>query len=83
MVNSNVRWVLIDGICSTQGAEETPVYGVRAESADGGVWEWADVDVSPQAVAVLVKRLNEAQPEPCHYAEMIADFIEEQSIGAL
>ena len=83
MAKDKVRWKLIRGVSSTHGAEGAAVYGVRAEQADGTAWEWADVDVSPQTVTILVERLNEAQPEPCHYAEIVEDFIQEQSIGAL
>ena len=83
MAKDKVRWRVIRGVCSTQGAEGAQVYGVRAENADGIAWEWADVSASLQVVTVLAERLNEEQPEPCHFAEIVADYIEEQSIGAL
>ena len=70
------KWSVIDDFCITQGAEHRPTYGVRCSYA-GGVWTWPDVDVDAAVVQVLVDRLNAVQPEPCHFAEMVLDFIEE------
>ena len=66
------QWVIIGGWCATEGAEDQPTYGVRC-----GTWEWADVDTDPAVVRRFVDRLNALQPEPCHYADMVLDFIEE------
>ncbi len=81
MAENRVNWEMIGGMCHTHGAEGAAVYGVRVKGADGTLWEWQDVHVSRQAVQALVRRLQEAQPEPCHYAEMVEEFIQEQSMG--
>jgi len=69
-------WIRTRGFCGTQGAEDVPTYGVRVEYP-GGAWMWADVDTDPAVVQRLVERLNAVQPEPCHFADMVLDFIEE------
>lgn len=70
-------WELMNGVCTTPGAEGTPVYGVRVRCRDGSVWSWSDVDTDPAVVRRLVERLQAAQPERCHYAELVTDYIEE------
>ena len=70
------EWEVIPGICATPGAEGRATYGVRV-TYPGGQWQWVDVDVDAAVVQRLAVRLNEAQPEPCHFAAMVLDFIEE------
>lgn len=76
------KWTVIRSACVTQGAEGIPTYGVRCDAPDG-VWTWPDVDTDPAVAGVLAARLNEVQPESCHYAEMVLDFIEERAGGNL
>jgi len=71
------QWELIQSTCTTPGAEGLPVYGVRVRCRDGRVWTWSDVDVDAAVVRRLVARLQRAQPERCHYAELVTDYIEE------
>ena len=71
------NWELIDGVCATPGAEEIPVYGVAVRCRDGSEWTWPDVDTDRAVVSRLVARLQAAQPERCHYTEMVVDYIEE------
>lgn len=71
------RWECISGVCETPGAEGIPVYGVRVCRGDGSVWEWPDVDNDRAVVCRLAERLQSAQPEACHYAEMVTDYIQE------
>ena len=68
---------MIQGVCVTPGAEGLSVYGVRVRCQDGGTWCWSDVDIDPAVVRRLVERLQAAQPERCHYADMVADYIQE------
>ncbi len=70
------RWEVVPGVCGTPGAEGIATYGVRV-IYDGGTWQWSDVDTDPKVVRRLIQRLNRAQPEPCHFAEIVLDFIEE------
>ncbi|MBR5524265.1 MAG: hypothetical protein IKU51_03245 [Clostridia bacterium] len=69
-------WVVFDGVCTTPGAEGVPVYGVAC--FDDG-WCWPDVDTDRAVAERLVQRLNRTQPEPCHYADMVLDFIEQEA----
>ncbi len=71
------EWRLVRGVCATPGAEGVPVYGVAVCRRDGGTWCWPDVDTDRAVVSRLVERLQTAQPEPCHYAEMVLDYIHE------
>ena len=71
-------WRVICRVCGTHGAEDIPTYGVRC-----GDWEWADVDTDFVAVQCLADRLNAVQPEPCHYADMVLDFIAERAMADL
>ena len=72
------EWMLLPGVCETAGAEGVATYGVCVSHTDGR-WVWSDVDPDPAVVQRLVARLNEAQPEPCHFVDMVLDFIEEQA----
>lgn len=66
------NWRVVCSVCSTDGAEGIPVYGVRCRD-----WAWPDVDTDRAVAQRLADRLNAAQPEPCHYADMVLDFIAE------
>lgn len=70
------KWIRTCGLCGTQGAEDVPTYGVRVEYP-GGLWAWVDVHTDPAVVQRLVDRLNAVQPEPCHFADVVLDYIEE------
>ena len=72
-------WEIVQSICTTPGAEGVPVYGVRVRCRDGGTWHWPDVDTDPVVTSRLVKRLQETQPERCHYAELVEDYIQEMA----
>ena len=76
------EWSIISGVCTTPGAEGIPTYGVRVTYAEG-TWEWVDVDIDPMLVRRLVERCNRVQPEPCHFADVVLDFIEEHAAGEL
>lgn len=51
-------------------------YGV-AVTYPGGSWSWPDVDTDAALVDRLVARLNEVQPQPCHFADLVLDYVEE------
>ena len=72
------NWIVIPGVCSTPGAEGTPTYGVQM-IGEGRPWTWLDVDLDPAVAQLLADRLNRLQPEPCHFTEMVLDFIEERA----
>lgn len=71
------QWSVIEGECQTHGAEGVPTYGVQGILPCGAVWRWPDVDVDFAVAARLAQRLQEVQPEPCHFEDMVSDFIEE------
>ncbi len=73
------EWSVIEGECETEGAVGYPVYGVQVTQSDGTVWTWADVDTDPAVVGVLACRLQAAQPETCHFEDLVRDFIEEMA----
>ena len=73
------RWRVIKGVSDTPGAEGHPVYGVAVTLPDGGAWRWADVDVDPAAAQALCHRLQAIQPAPCHFRDLVLDFIEEMA----
>ena len=71
------QWRMITGVSDTPGAEGYPVYGVAATLPDGSVWSWADVDVDPAVAQLLCHRLQQTQPDPGHFRDVVLDFIEE------
>ena len=75
---TDANWIVVRGFCGTPGAEDQPTYGVQC-AYNGGVWTWSDVDTDPVAAQMLADRLNAARPEPCHFADMVLDFIEERA----
>lgn len=72
-------WSVIEGDCATPGAEGYPVFGVQAVLPNGGVWTWADVDTDLAAAQELACRLQAIQPDPCHFEDMVLDFIAEMA----
>lgn len=72
-------WRVTQGVCRTDGAEGCPVYGVQVALPDGTVWSFADVDTDRFAAERLACRLQSLQPSPCHFADLVLDFIEEQA----
>lgn len=78
----NQNWMVIRGFCGTEGAEHVPTYGLRCEHPDG-VWSWPDVDVDGAAVEALADRLNAVQPSPCHFADMVLDYIAYRAMADL
>ena len=75
-------WTVVAGTCGTHGAEGIPTYGVQVIYA-GRTWTWADVDLDPAVARRLADRLNRVQPEPCHFEEIVLDFIEESAAAEL
>ena len=73
------QWECISGVCETPGAEGVPVYGVRVICPDGSTWTWPDVDVDRRVVQRLARRLQAIQPSPCHFRDLVLDYIEEQA----
>lgn len=73
------QWTITVGVSDSDGAEGYPVYGVQATLPDGTVWAWPDVDMDPAVVRRLVSRLQELQPEACHFRDLVLDYIEEMA----
>lgn len=73
------QWRMTSGVSDTPGAEGYPIYGVAVTLPDGSEWRWADVDTDSAAVQTFCRRLQLAQPEPCHFRDMVLDFIEEMA----
>ena len=61
--------------CSPDG-EHVKTYGVEMTSAEGDV-EFPDVDLSASAVDRLVTLLRECRVEPCHFRDVVTDYIEQ------
>ena len=76
------KWTVIGGVCTTPGAEGAATYGVQGTCAHGA-WQWSDVDVDYGVTAALAERLNVLQPAPCHFADMVLDYIEERAVAQL
>ena len=72
-------WRVTQGVCRTDGAEDCPVFGVQVTLSDGAVWSWTDVDTDRRIAESLACRLQSLQPSPCHFADLVLDFIEEQA----
>ena len=72
-------WRVTQSACRTDGAEGYPVYGVEVTLPDGAVWSWEDVDTDCRIAQRLAYRLQRLQPSPCHFADLVLDFIEEQA----
>ena len=72
-------WRVTTDVCCADGAEGCPVYGVQVTLPDGTLWAWADVDTDRSAAECLACRLQNLQPSPCHFADLVLDFIEEQA----
>lgn len=73
------EWSVTEGACETDGACGYPVYGVAVTLPDGSRWSWDDVDVDRSVVQILVSRLQAIQPEPCHFRDLVLDFIAEMA----
>ena len=72
-------WRVTQDVCRTDGAQGCPVFGVQVTLPDGTLWTWADVDVDREIAERLTCRLQSLQPSPCHFADLVLDFIEEQA----
>ncbi len=68
-------WEMITSVCVTPGAEGKTVYGVLYQDEEQ-VFGFPDVDASPTAVEILLECLRRERPEPCHFKEIITDFID-------
>ena len=73
------QWRVTEGVSVTDGAVGCLVYGVAVALTDGGEWRWADVDTDRVVAQRLVERLQSAQPAPCHFEDLVRDFIEEMA----
>ena len=69
------RWRVVTGICATPGGEGRTVYGVAVTCGDGTSWHWWDVADNRAAAEQLAEHLQQAQPERCHWADLVTDFI--------
>ena len=72
-------WRVTQDVCRTDGAEGCPVFGVQVTLPDGTVWSFADVDTDCEMAQCLAHRMQHLQPSPCHFADLVLDFIEEQA----
>ena len=69
------RWEVVEGRCEADGADGVTVYGVRARQADRVEWTFEDVDTDRRRAEQLAARLQDAQPEPCHWQELAEDWV--------
>lgn len=68
-------WEMTTSVCTTPGADGETVYGVLYRDEEQ-IFGFPDVDASPAAVEILLERLRRERPEPCHFEEIITDFID-------
>lgn len=73
------QWEVFAEQIDTPDEQRVWVYGVQCWRQGTIAWRWSDVDTDKGRVARLAERLNREQPEPCHYADMVLDFIEEEA----
>lgn len=69
------RCQVTEGVCETPGGEGAAVYGVGVRCADGTGMVWSDVAADYEAASRLAQRLQQAQSEPCHWQELVEDYI--------
>lgn len=63
-------------IYTSPDGESVWTYGVEMV-ADGQVLEFSNVDLSSAAVERLIDRLRACAVEPCHFCDVVRDYIEE------
>lgn len=66
--------------CSTPGTDGVTVYGLRITIGNNFI-EFADIDPCADRVQALADRLAELDVEPCHYADIVQDYIQELAGG--
>ena len=70
------QYTRICTIYHSPDGERVKTYGVEMVSAEGDV-EFPDVDLSASAVDRLVALLRECRVEPCHFRDVVTDYIEQ------
>jgi hypothetical protein len=72
-------YYLIQNLCSTDGAENRPVYGIRVELLEMGklvnVSELSDVTVSIERGKYLMNLLSKSAVTPLSLIDVIEDFL--------
>ena len=73
------QWEVVLKQINISDTQSVWAYGVQCIGRGTIRWCWPDVDTDRERVLRLAERLNREQPEPCHYADMVLDFIEEEA----
>ena len=75
------QWRVVEGVCTTPGGEGAVVYGVQVTDENGGIHCWADVSAQREDVVRFAARMQAGQPAPCHWEELVTDYITALSMG--
>ncbi len=76
-VYAEQRWERIAGVCETPGGEGAPVWGVQVRWGEMVPWVYPDVSTQATEAQELAERLQRAQPEPCHWQDIVEEYIHE------
>ncbi len=69
------RYTRICTVYHSPDGESVKTYGVAMVSVEGTV-EFPDVDLSATAVDRLIRWLRMHRVEPCHFRDVVMDYIE-------
>lgn len=75
------QWQVVKGVCETDGGEGVDVYGVQVTCPDGSCWRFADVTDSADEAERLADLLQQSCPHPCHWQDVVEDYIAALSMG--
>ena len=77
MENVVFTWEITRNICRADGVGQHVAYGLQVRREGRTVWNFPDIDGSRRAVERLAHRMQAACPEPCHWQEIVEDYIAE------
>ena len=77
MKNVVFTWEITRNICRADGAGQHVAYGLLVRQEERTVWSFPDIDSNRLTVERLAHRLQAACPEPCHWQEIVEDYIAE------
>lgn len=70
---------VIEGVCTTEGAEGEPVYGVKITLKDNVVYECCDISAEKSVAERFADMINTNDVQSCHIDDLVIDFVEAQS----
>lgn len=76
--SENLKYRKICTVYTTPDGESVRTYGIEL-TAGGQVAEFPDIDLSSAVVERLIDRLRTNAVEPCHFCDVVRDYIEERA----